>query len=303
MEETIHKSVWQPLATEYEREVKQWTEPFRHRRLTEDSHPINDFLFVYYQYSSRKLEQWHPGVGTILAGVGEGDRALPPKYYSQNEAGNWFCDLAKLKEKDVSRLVWIVDLLKRTQDRKPNFSCLGLHEWAMVYHGHEVRHEKTTKLRLSQDEVDAIVQSRPLTCTHFDAFRFFSIDAKPLNRVMPEPDVINRPILEQPACIHANMDLYKWAFKAMPWIGSEILLECFYLAIEARAMDMRASPYDLKKYEDCPPIKIETAAGRAEYEREQRIIADKAKPLRKKLWCCVEAVLDAKDAHRLSAKA
>ena len=294
MQETICRSRWHPVAERYEREVKAWTDPFRRRRLTDDAHPINDFLFVYYQYSSRKLEQWHPGVGKALAGVGEHDRRLPEKFYSQNEMGDWFCDLSKMKTKDESRLVWIVDLLKRTQARKANFSCLGLHEWAMVYHGHEVRHEKTTQLRLPQSEIDAVVESRPLTCTHFDAFRFFSIDAKPFNRVTPEPDVENRPILEQPACIHANMDLYKWAFKAMPWIGSEILLACFYLAIEARAIDMRASPYDLSKYENYSPIKIETAAGRALYEREQRAIAEKAKPLREKLWRRIEAVLTSK---------
>jgi hypothetical protein len=250
MQNTFCKIDWQTLALRYEREVQKWTQPFRERRRLGQAHPINDFLFVYYQYSSQKLEQWHPGVNKLLVGVEAGTSDFSCKHYSGNEFGDLFCDPAKLKDKERSRLVWIVDLLKQTQHRKPNFSCLGLHEWAMVYHGHEVRHEKTTKLRLPQAEVDAIVESRPLTCTHFDAYRFFSIDAKPLNRVAPEPDVINRPILEQPACIH-----------------------------------------DLSKYEGYPPIKIETAAGRAEYEQAQRAIAARAKPLREKLWHRIEAVL------------
>ena len=55
---------------------------------------------------------------------------------------------------------------------------------------------------------------------------------------------------------------------------------------------MRASPYDLSKYTDYPPIKIETAAGRAEYEREQRLIAQKTGPLRERLKARMQAVLD-----------
>ena len=151
----------------------------------------------------------------------------------------------------------------------------------MVYQGKDVRHEKTTKLRLSQAEIDEVVESRPLTCSHFDAFRFFALEAKPLNKV--HPTLETRPELEQPACIHANMDLYKWAFKSMPWVGSEILADCFHLALMAREIDMRASPYDLSYLPDWQPIKIETAEGRAEYERQQREIAKTAAPLRQRL--------------------
>ena len=297
---SISKSEWRLLADDYLRAVTRWTKPFRKRRRSGQSHPIEDFLFVYYQYSSVKLEQWHPGVGVVLEDVGEHDLGwLKPKQYRRGQGqGQVVCDASLMQDKERSRLAWTIDLLQQTQDRKPNFSCLGLHEWAMVYRGQQVRHEKTTKLRLAQAEIDQIVESRPLTCTHFDAFRFYAIDAKPLNRTLPVPDVMNRPDLEQPACIHANMDLYKWAFKAMPWIGSEILYECFELAMEARAIDMRASPYDLSEYMDYPPIKIETATGRAEYEREQRLIAQKAGPLRDRLKARMQAVLESPFAPR-----
>jgi hypothetical protein len=88
--------------------------------------------------------------------------------------------------------------------------------------------------------------------------------------------------LEQGACLHANMDLYKWASKLWPWIGSDLISECFALACEGRDLDMRASPYDLRHlgYE---PVCIETAAGRAQYEAEQRVLADKAIRLREAL--------------------
>ena len=53
---------------------------------------------------------------------------------------------------------------------------------------------------------------------------------------------------EQPGCLHAGMDLYKWAAKLGPLVASELLLDCLDLAADARAVDMRASPYDLTDY-------------------------------------------------------
>jgi len=78
------------------------------------------------------------------------------------------------------------------------------------------------------------------------------------------------------------MDLYKWAAKSMPWIGTSLLLECFELAMELRDLDMRASPYDLSSW-GREPICIETAEGRRIYEVEQRRLALLASELRERL--------------------
>ena len=51
--------------------------------------------------------------------------------------------------------------------------------------------------------------------------------------------------MEQPGCLHATMDLYKWAYKLSPATPSELLADCFALAADVRELDMRASPYDL----------------------------------------------------------
>ena len=40
--------------------------------------------------------------------------------------------------------------------------------------------------------------------------------------------------LEQPACLHANMDVYKWAYKLIPLIDSALVMGCFELAWDAR---------------------------------------------------------------------
>ena len=291
---TLDKPTWQRLAAEHLAAMERWTEPYRKRRRSRKSHPVEDFLFVYYRYSSKKVEQWHPGIGVRLEDAADHRKHFSDQSYravegAGGEHNDLICDPKLLSSKSQRSLSWIVDLLRRTESNRPNFSCLGLHEWAMVYHGQEVRHEATTKLRLSQSEIDQLVESRPLTCTHFDAFRFYAIDAKPLNRT--QPTLEDRPSQEQPACIHANMDLYKWAFRSMPWIGSELLAKCFYLAMDAREIDMRASPYDLTEYGQFDPIKIETPEGRLEYERLQRTVAEKAVPLRKELAEKIESVL------------
>ena len=185
-----------------------------------------------------------------------------------------------LSEKEFYRLKWIHNLLSLTQSRNPHFGCHGMHEWAMIFGGNDIRHRESTPLRLSQGEIDDIVRSRSITCSHFDAYRFFSPDARPYNKLQPTMD--SRTEYEQPGCLHTNMDLYKWASKCMPWIGSGLLWKCFQLALKARELDMRASPYDLSSY-GYSAVKIETAGGRAEYETQQREISHLAKPLRQQL--------------------
>jgi hypothetical protein len=253
-------------------------------------HPIADFLFEYYPFPFSLLETWHPGTGVAL----EADSPALPAPFSERcyslAGGRIAPDPGKLEEKKLQRLEWIAGLLEATRDRAPNFACHGLHEWAMVYRGKEVRHEKTLKLRLPQAEIDALVETRAICCSHHDAFRFFAAEARPLNRL--QPDLESRILLEQPGCLHANMDLYKWAAKAMPWVGSELLLDCFELAVELRALDMRASPYDLRDWGH-EPVCIETSDGRRIYEIEQKRLSALAHPLRSRLIDALHLTLEA----------
>ena len=226
-------------------------------------------------------------MGTALEDDGVPERFTRKPY--RGHGGLVFQDAALLTEKERQRLVWTKELLTATRDRAPNFACHGLHEWAMVYRGHEVRHERLAPLRLPQGEIDALVESRPVVCSHFDAFRFFAPEALPLNRL--QPTMLGRPEFEQPGCIHANMDLYKWASKSMPWVGSDLLIDCFELALDLRDLDMRASPYDLRAW-GREPVKIETPEGRREYERDQRALAERATGLRARLIDALGRVTD-----------
>ena len=257
--------------------------PARMRRDRGVPHPVEDFLFEYYPFPFALLEK-----------LASGMRASRLEWQTPSRpAGAVFGDavirwtdgcLWRIRRdcgtRSGSACAWMSELLEATRDRAPNFACHGLHEWAMVYRGKEVRHEKTLKLRLPQAEIDALVESRAICCSHHDAFRFFAAEARPLNRL--QPDLESRILLEQPGCLHANMDLYKWAAKSMPWIGSELLLDCFELAVELRDLDMRASPYDLSEW-GREPVRIETAEGRRIYEIEQRRLAEMAAPLRERL--------------------
>ena len=129
----------------------------------------------------------------------------------------------------------------------------------------------------------------------FDAFRFFTDTAKPLNRMQPTQDT--RLNNEQLGCLHTNMDLYKWTAKSMPWVGSDLLWETFEYAVRCREIDMRASPYDCAPL-GLQPIRIETPEGRDAYQREQRSLTATGKPLRKRLIAALETVLQCSSTFR-----
>ena len=145
-------------------------------------------------------------------------------------------------------------------------------------------------LRLGQAATDAVVEAHRISCSHFDAFRFFTPDAIPLNRLQPTRE--SQPQLEQPGCLHAGMDVYKWATKLGPIVPGELLLDCFELARDIRQLDMRASPYDLGDW-GYEPVPIETAEGKAFYAREQRGFAERGNVLRERLVAAAALALDA----------
>jgi hypothetical protein len=284
----IAHTEWVEAAHLHRERALHYTGPARWRKDRGEPHPIEDFLFHYYPFPFSLLEEWHPGMGVAVA-CSQDD--LPAPFQSRHHVYEDGCVRAHprhLTEKERARMEWMVDLLERTAERAPHYACHGLHEWAMVYGGAAVRHENTLRLRLSPHEIDAVVQSRAITCTHYDAFRFFAPQARAFNRWQPTLEA--RASMEQPACVHANMDLYKWAAKSMPWIGSDVLLDCFELAMDLRRLDMRASPYDVTDYA-LEPVPIETAEGRKCYEREQKVLAIRAAPLRVRLIRTLRNVL------------
>jgi len=286
----ISEDVWHQSRNSYATCIVPFTSSYRERKGKGLSHPIYDFLFSYYTFSSAKLEKWHPGYGVVLE-IKNQEQAKEllenPLYQQRKTASGVEITLStdNLRERDLKQLAWIHSLSKSIKERAPKFSCYGLHEWAMVYKSPEIRHPYP--LRLSNNEIESFIDSSTIVCSHFDAFRFFTPKAIGLNILQPSADT--RLMHEQGGCLHANMDLYKWGFKLLPWVSSELVKECFLLAIKTREIDMRASPYDFSML-GFEPIKIETEEGKIEYKEAQKKIALSASILREQFIKQIEAI-------------
>jgi hypothetical protein len=267
--------------------VSTWTDLHKARAARREKHPVYDFLFSYYSYRPGWLLRWHPGPGIRLTSDGA-EEFLTRRGYAATDQGigldrsYWISCRGEFAS-------WVRRLLTTMQTRQPLFSCFGVHEWAMVYRQtpDQIRHN-AYPLRFPPEEIARIVEANGACCTHFDAFRFFTPAARPLNRHQPtRKTTIN---LEQRGCLHANMDLYKWAYKLSPCVPSELVADCFALARDIREVDMRASPYDLRTL-GFGPIKVETAEGRSEYEQHQRNFAIRGEPLRGRLIAACDWLL------------
>lgn len=285
--------VWQVRATAHGHRVAGHADAFVKRRSRGEKHPVHDFLFTYYPFSPSKLKHWVPALGEALQ-----------LETTTREEHPWLFDLPvkvdgcvlsldsdRLDAATLRAASFIERLCGAMLERPARFSCFGLHEWAMVYRQpqEQVRHQGY-ELRMSPEVLAEFVEAQSLVCTHYDAFRFFTPEARPMNAI--QPTLETRLQNEQSGCLHANMDLYKWATKLWPWCGSELLADTFLLALQGREMDMRASPYELRHlgYE---PIAIETPAGREQYRAEQQALQDKAQPLRARLMTAAETIRSA----------
>ncbi|WP_406229686.1 3-methyladenine DNA glycosylase [Nocardia sp. NBC_01009] len=297
----LPEAQWRAHAAAHRARLDELVGPYLQRRAAGSSHPVIDFLFTYYGHKPAQLRRWHPGYGVALAGAAEyegargyhrvvptGDLVANPstteiagdgsRIESDSGSSTFTADPAYLARRRDT-IEFVANLVRATASRPAQLSCFGLHEWAMVYRTDDVRHQQVP-LRLGRTGTDEVVESMSLRCTHYDAFRFFTPEAigrniEPLTRA----DQVSR---EQPGCLHANMDLYKWGFKLAPLIASDMLLDFFEFACAARELDMRASPYDLSAY-GYEPVRIETPTGRAEYVRAQSDLAKQSVRLRQRL--------------------
>ena len=265
---------WRALTAAHEARVDRWTAPHRERRRRGEAHPVLDFLFSYYSQTPGRLRRWHPGPELRLAGP------------APHAGWRWYATDGATVRLDVPAFVadrgdtvrFVRRLLAATASRPAFSGCFGLHEWAMVYRDTRTRH--AIPLRLGQQGTDAVVEAHPIRCSHFDAFRFFTPEAVGRNRLQPTRE--SQPELEQPGCLHAGMDLYKWAYKLSPATPGELVADCLELAVEVRELDMRASPYDLREH-GYEPVPIETPEGKAAYAAAQRTFAERGAVLRRRL--------------------
>lgn len=274
---SLSGEVWRERAERHRATVERELADVVHRRDRGIKHPIDDFLFHYYNLRPSQLTQWHPGLGVALEGAHE----YEGRQFYDVDGGVASLDQGAFLAKRSGTVETAHGLLSASAAAAPRFGCFGMHEWAMVYRLEpgETRHPYLT-LRYPREELARIVEEVGCRCSHFDAFRFFTEPARPLNLLQPSRD--RQAELDQPGCLHVNMDLYKWAGKLSPAVPSGLLLDTFRLARDIRVVDMAASAYDLTAW-GLPPVKVETPEGRAEYASLQRGFADRARPLREAL--------------------
>lgn len=278
----LTRDEWVPLADAHAARADALTASYRERAGRGERHAIEDFLFDYYSARPAHLRRWHPGVGVSLEGAPD---HAGWRFYATAD-GVTSVDAAAFWEAKGSTVDYVESLLRATEGRPAMRGCFGLHEWAMVYRAGEDRRH-TLPLRLGQEGTDAVVDSHDLACTHMDAFRFFTPEAAPRNAL--QLTRADQPAREQPGCLHANMDLYKWTGKLLPAVPSELALDAFELAMEIRYLDMQASPYDVTEF-GLEPVRIETPEGKRDYAERQAEFSRRAAPLRDSLiQACVAA--------------
>ena len=262
-------AVWRARRAAHEARVDAWTGPVLARAARGEDHPVEDFLFTYYRHRPARLRRWSPGPGVVLA-----DAVAEPPLVAVDGGAAVPEPGARLRRTAGE----LADLLEQTASRPAFLGCFGLHEWAMVHGARQddVRHARWP-LRLGAAGTTAVVEALPVRCSHVDAFRFFTPSARPLNAL--QPTRATQRDLEQPGCLHATMDLYKAAYRLWPHVPSELVADAFALARRVRLLDMRASPYDLRRL-GLEPIRVETPEGRAEYAAEQRAFAGEGAALR-----------------------
>lgn len=283
-------SVWEVRASAHAARADALTAGHRDRRGSGARHPIDDFLYDYYGTKPALLRRWHPGVGVVLDPGSDGpSEHAGRRWYATDDAGRTGLDVDAFLADRGDTVRYVRTLLAATASRPAFTGCLGMHEWAMVYRQDDSRRRHDLPLRLGRAGTDAVVESHPIRCGHFDAFRFFTPDAVPLNRL--QPTRATQVELEQPGCLHATMDLYKWASKLGPAVPGELLLDCFALARDVRTLDMQASPYDVSSLGE-RAVAVETPDGKAEYVRRQRGFSERGAVLRARLLEVCEALVE-----------
>ena len=280
-------------------------------------HPIYNFLIEYYGLKGtkgvRRLMRWSPNPGLLVEQTQHQQQQKQQEQYSgillEGAMEDDFSSTLHLKGATICEegviyspelffggrqqgnndaFYWYQSILQQTLDADPILHCYGLHEWAMQYQPDgappppSAKYQKHLPLRVSRQVLNETVERKGISCTHVDALRFFAQPALPLNKYGGPLERIDQKRLEQPGCVHATMDLLKMTLKLQPFCDAELLRSVLGIALEARELDVAASPYDASQY-DVSVIPIETSEGRAEYKRRQTALMKKADPIRREL--------------------
>jgi len=198
--------------------------------------------------------------------------------------------------KTIAPFQWYTSILRSTLSSDPILHCYGLHEWAMQYHPKgadpppSAKYQSSLNLRVSRQVINDTVERKGVRCTHVDALRFFAPAAGPLNHHGASLQRMDQLRLEQKGCVHAHMDLLKIGLKLQGFIDAELMGDILEIAVEARKLDVEASPYDATGY-GVGIVPIETNGGRRVYKERQIGLMERAEPVRQRLLDAYEVFM------------
>lgn len=267
-------------------------------------HAVYNFLLEYYhvkgQKGTRALARWSPPLiadeasscATLLEGADADDLACGrlslrgAEVTAEGIVYDVATAFAGASTERATPFVWYRDILRNTTGAEPVLHCYGLHEWAMQYHPDGADPPPSARfqmqsmpLRVPRKTINEAIERRGIACTHVDALRFFAPAAAPLNSHGASLTRTQQLDLEQPACVHAHMDLLKISMRLSPWLSAEIVADALEVSIAARSLDVAASPYDASRF-GLDAVRVETPSGRAEYRRQQTLLMERAAPVR-----------------------
>jgi hypothetical protein len=289
-----------------------------HWTALDPQNPVFNFLIEYYGIKgtkgSKRLARWSPGwhshsatvylegaqeedLASILhlrgASIEEADGGIlycPRQYFHEHRAAST-SDPESTRTKlipTIAAYLWYRAVLQQTLSAEPVLYCHGLHEWAMQYHPAgappppSAQYQMHLPLRVSQAAINAAVERVGTRCTHVDALRYFAPAAAPWNHHGASLERMDQLRLEQPACVHAHMDLLKMALKLQPFIDATLIQRVLQMALVARRLDIAASPYDATAY-GVEAVPVETEEGRLQYRQQQIQLMKEAEPIRRDL--------------------
>lgn len=234
--------------------------------------------------------------GRIAGGTRGGVLYSPALYQRRFEAPGEDNDV-DARGRASSPYQWYRSILASTLSAEPVLHCHGLHEWAMQYHPQGAppppsgKYQNHLPLRVDRGTINAAVERRGVSCTHVDALRFFAPAAGPLNHHGHALDRTDQLRLEQPACVHAHMDLLKLAMRLQPFVDSALVGDCLEVALASRRLDVEASPYDGSEY-GLGVVPVERSAGRKLYRERQEELMETVRPVRERLLGAYDAFLE-----------
>ena len=207
------------------------------RRARGETHPVEDFLHAYYSFSPGRLRRWHPGPGVVLAGAAGMPRASWRFYRDRRRRGG-------PRRRGVPRGAGRHGRLRAGPphgDPRPARDRRLLRP-PRVGHGLPAGTGAGAAYRAAPAARPRTAPTPSSTATRSGAATTTPSASSPARR--GRATACSRPAtvqvaLEQPGCLHAGMDVYKWAYKLTPAIPSELVADAFELARDIRVLDMQ----------------------------------------------------------------